>query len=161
MASFDEHIAQAKKNLNFLNDVNQNIPSSWDWQVTVCFYTAVHLVNAHLANKASLHYRSHSEVNNALNPFNIVSITKFNEREYTAYIKLQGLARRARYLCHQEHDNHDMGCHITFDKHFAKAVKNLDILIDFFKTEYGLSFDVPEISCMDLKSFKSPNFVIA
>jgi hypothetical protein len=48
VALFEENIAQAKSNLNFLETVNQKIGNYYDWQVTICFYTAGHLVNAHL-----------------------------------------------------------------------------------------------------------------
>ena len=46
MAFFDEHVAQAKSNLQFLETVNQAIRNYYDWQVTICFYTAVHLAEA-------------------------------------------------------------------------------------------------------------------
>ena len=54
MASFQEHIAQANRNLDFLEQANQSLNTFWDWQVTAAFYVCVHLVNAHLAQKSGL-----------------------------------------------------------------------------------------------------------
>ncbi len=151
MASFEEHISQSKKNLNFLSKINSDCNDYWDWQVTTCFYVAVHLVNAHIAKKSNLHYRTHSEVKNALNPYVQLSLTKLNEAEYLAYSKLMNLSRRARYLCHEKSDNHDVGCHLTYDVHFRKSLKNLDILLNFFSEEYSLTFEKLEIICQELK----------
>ncbi len=64
MASFQDHISQAKCNLRFLGSVNNQIKNTWDWQVTVAFYVAVHMINARIADKANLHYRSHEAVKN-------------------------------------------------------------------------------------------------
>jgi hypothetical protein len=99
--TFEEHLAQAKRNLDYLQKSNELIPDRWDWQVTVCFYVGVHLVNAHVFQKTGQHYRSHEQVNMALNPATL-SLAKLSESDYLAYKKLQGLARRARYLCHDD-----------------------------------------------------------
>lgn len=128
MASFDEHISQTQKNLFFLKSTNKQNSKFWDWQVTVCFYSAVHAVNAHLARIADLHYRAHEEVKNALNPFGL-SPAKIDEDIYLSYVKLEGLARRARYLCHDNRENKSVKQHLTHDKHFARAVRHLDKII--------------------------------
>ena len=82
MASFDDHISQAKGNLTFLTGVNLNFNSNWDWQVTICFYVAVHLMNGHLAKKANLHYRTHNDVKNGINPHNPTAVYKVPEDIY-------------------------------------------------------------------------------
>ena len=139
MASFDDHISQAKGNLTFLTGVNLNFNSNWDWQVTICFYVAVHLMNGHLAKKANLHYRTHNDVKNGINPHNPTAVYKVPEDIYLAYCKLEGLSRRARYLCHEEATAGTEGqTHVTHDKHFAKAVKNLDKILVYFKDQYRL-----------------------
>ena len=52
----------------FLEKINSlNGYSCYDWQVTVCFYVGVHLVNAHLAT-FNHHFGDHSKVSHALNP---------------------------------------------------------------------------------------------
>lgn len=150
MASFQEHINQAKKNLLFLNTINNEISECWDWQVTVCFYVSVHLVNAHIANKTNQHYRSHEQVNEALNPFKPLSIAKLSEEEYKAYIKLQGLSRRSRYLCSDNLAVKKTQAFFTYDRHLSKAIKNLDRLLNFIKKEYSVEFDILRINCIDI-----------
>jgi len=154
LASFDEHIKQAKNNLNFLYLVNKTTQSHWDWQVTISFYTAVHLINAHIANKANQHYRSHELVNNSINPFNQTSITRLSEELYVSYMKLQNLSRRARYLCHDDPKNHDNNAFLTYDKHFVKAVFNLDKILSFMASRYSIQFDRVSLQCVELKAKK-------
>ena len=150
MATFNEHINQATKNLQFLVETNSNNSIHWDWQVTVCFYVGVHLINCHLAKIANLHYRTHADVKNAINPHNSLSISTLPEPIYLSYAKLEGLSRRARYLCHDDFQNRDTNGFFTYDKHFSKAVKNLDIILDYFKCLYSLNFDNLYIKCEDL-----------
>jgi hypothetical protein len=66
MAGFSAHVDQAIHNCKTLKSINQNVPDSWDWQVTTAFYTAVHLVNGHMAKIANHHYKSHVSVKQAL-----------------------------------------------------------------------------------------------
>lgn len=152
MASFDEHIAQAKRNLLFLRQINGQCNDHWDWQVTTCFYVAVHLANAHIAMKSNMHYRSHSDVKYALNPENVLSVTKFEEEQYKAYVKLMNLSRRARYLCH-DNPSTDVGerSFMTYDVHLNKALKNLDVLLVYFKAQYGIEFESLPIKCVEVK----------
>lgn len=152
MGSFAEHIIQAKSNLRFVTEVNSRIPGQWDWQVTACFYTAVHLVNAHIAVIANLHYRSHEEVKRAIYHHNSTSMCTVPESIYLAYVKLEGLARRARYLVHDDPAKKEETAHLTHDKHFAKAVKNLDRILVYFRDTYTIDFGSPTVKCLDLGS---------
>lgn len=124
MANFTEHITQAKSNLGILSHTNKTKNESWDWQVTMCFYTAVHLVNGHIANKQNLHYRSHKQVKNALSPYKDINIgTELTEDLYKSYVKLQNLSRRSRYLClDSEEVGNDEICHLTYDKHLKRSI---------------------------------------
>ncbi|MDW3212307.1 MAG: hypothetical protein R8N23_20725 [Reichenbachiella sp.] len=158
MADFPEHIKQAKNNLDFLSQVNDSGKKFWDWQVTISFYVAVHLVNAHIASKANMHYRSHNDVKNALNPERQVSLSKVDEETYKAFIKLQQLARRARYLCHDKAANQDEIAFFTYDKHFAKAIKNLDKIMSFIHKEYSEEFEPIQIDCIELVNYSSQYF---
>ena len=152
MASFDEHISQVKRNLLFLEEVNKSVSNSDDWQVTTCFYVAVHLVNAHLSHFGS-QYRKHVDVNYALNPEVSTSITKVPEPVYLAYIKLQNLSRRARYLCNDSPGRAgDERAFLTYTKHVAKAIRHLNTLITFFAEKYGVRFERVKIKCPDLSS---------
>jgi hypothetical protein len=147
VAKFEEHINQAKKNLMTLQSVSQKVPDSWDWQVTMCYYTAVHLMNGHLAKIADLHYSTHEKVKNAL--YLDLSPGKIPDEIYTAYVKLEGLSRRARYLCHE--DSASSENHLTYDRHLKKSIQKLDIILDFFKSKYGIDFPVVELDCIELK----------
>jgi hypothetical protein len=151
VAKFSEHINQAKSNLNFLKSI-LNSKEYWDWKVTVSFYIAVHLINAHLANKANLHYRSHDKVDKALNPYSPISVTKLSENNYLAYTKLQGLSRRSRYLVHDKPGNKSEDNHFTHEKHFIRAIKNLDKVLKFISNEYKVSFDILDIKSEYYKS---------
>lgn len=152
MASFSEHIQQTKSNLSFLEETNAKNQQFWDWQVTVCFYVAVHTVNAHLAQCANLHYRTHEDVKNAINPFNQLAMCKVPNDVYLCYAKLEGLSRRSRYLCHDDKTNTSTVSHFTYDRHFAKAIKNLDKLLDYFNTLYSLGLTKIKIACLDLSA---------
>lgn len=154
MASFEEHICQAKSNLLFLTEVNKKFSANWDWQVTISFYVAVHLINSHLATKADLHYKTHSDVKNSINPYNSTAVFSVPQDVYLSYVKLEGLSRRARYLCHDDTSNSgdNKRSHTTYDKHFAKAIKNLDRILKYFVNEYYVDFGKLEISCVELNS---------
>jgi hypothetical protein len=150
LANFKEHFSQAKRNLDFVVTVNEKVKESWDWQIVSAFYVAVHLVNGHLAYKAGLHYRSHSQVKQALNPNNAESSCILPEDIYTAYQKLEGLSRRARYLCSDDQNNKESIAFLTQEKHFKKAILQLDTILFFFEREYreyGLDFGKPAIFC--------------
>lgn len=150
MAVFEEHIAQANSNLQFLQTVNQNVKNYYDWQVTVCFYTALHLVNAHLT-KHSLQYRQHKDVNYALNPEVHVSVSKLPMPEYEAYINLQRLSRRSRYLVSEKTKKvTDLTGHFTYEVHLGRAARNLDKLMCYFNKLYNLSLPSISFTCTEL-----------
>ena len=159
MPSFQEHINQAKRNLDFLSSTNSANNSFWDWQVTICFYVGVHLINAHIAQKSNMHYRKHDEVNNTINPFLGLSPCRLSELEYLAYMKLQHSARRSRYLVHDDPKNKSTDAHFTHDKHFKKSIKHLDTLMKYMNQQYRVDFNVIGIDCpsfvdSDIKYFR-------
>ncbi len=156
MATFNDHILQAKKNIVFLSDINQKVPDSLDWQVTTCFYTALHLINAHLA-KFNMQYRRHVDVKDALNPERPTSITKLDEDEYVSYIALQSLSRRARYLV-EDTDITSERAYLTYEKHLAKSLRHLDKLIVYFSRKYDLEIPKFNITCSSIK-FEELTFV--
>lgn len=159
MASFDEHINQCKSNLLFLSETNSKINSYWDWQVTISFYAAVHLVNAHIAKAANLHYRTHEDTKNALNPYSKLSVCKVPEEIFTTYGKLENLSRRSRYMCS---DTANMPNNVAFRtnaKHFARAIRYLDKLLEYFKGKYGIEITKYKIVCPELsKAERFENF---
>ena len=149
MASFEEHIIQTKSNLAFLSCVNQQIKNYLDWQVTICFYTALHLANAHLS-KHGLQYRKHHDVNFALNPDAALSVSKLPQDEYDAYIALQRLSRRSRYLVNEK-DMESNAAFLTYDKHLAKAIRHLNKLLIYFADSYALDLKPIDFNCPGLK----------
>lgn len=152
MASFSEHILQAKKNLGFVLLVNEKIQENWEWQITPAFYVAVHLINAHLAQEADQHYRSHREVRDAINPYGQNYPCMMPEDIYLSYRKLEGLSRRARYLCHEDNSVRETHAFLTHDKHFKKAICYLDAILFFFDGKYKIDFGQPVVSCVELNN---------
>lgn len=151
MAGFNDHIAQAKRNLAFLQQINHSVTDCYDWQVTVCFYTSLHLVNAHLS-KFNLQYRKHSDVNYALNFANRISPAKLPEDEYISYTSLQSLSRRSRYLVNEKDENlRTEKAFLIYEIHLAKALRHLDKLLGYFKAKYGVEFDDAVIICKEIK----------
>ncbi len=155
MASFENHIEQVKKNLSFLQQTNCIKLEFWDWQVTISFYVGVHVVNAHLAYVGNFHYRTHEHVKHEINPYNSKSDCTIPQDIYLDYVKLEGLSRRSRYLCDNNSQNKDSNAHFTFDKHFAKSVKCLDRLLNYFDKRYNLGIKNIQIQCIEL-SDKTP-----
>lgn len=154
MPLFDEHIQQAKHNLQFLEVVNAAGDKYCDWQVTVCFYTSLHLVNAHLS-LYNMQYRKHVDVKDAINPKNIRSNnagSALPDKEYLAYTKLQSLSRRSRYLVNEKDGNIGSAqAFFTFDVHLNKALKHLNTLLLFFSKKYNFPIDTIAISCNGIK----------
>jgi hypothetical protein len=150
MASYEAHVLQAKNNFKFIGLITNT--NNYEWQVTVCFYVAVHLINAHIAKLANQHFRTHNQVEEAINPYNILSITKLSEDQFKAYVKLQNLSRRARYLIHDDITNLDSKEFFTYSKHLGKAIKNLEIILAYFENAYGEKFESISVQCIDLKN---------
>ncbi len=164
MASFDEHIQQAKSNFTFLEFLNKS-SKNVDWQITVAYYVSVHLVNAHIA-KYDLHYLQHKQVYKAINPENQLAICPLDMDFCVKFRKLTSLSRASRYLCHESENKRGQDeaqgvAYFVKDKHLAKAIRTLDFIINFFEEKYGIDF--PEIAffCNELgllhglKHFKS------
>ncbi len=147
MASFDEHIVQFQKNVHFLEFISAADYSCCDWQVTVAFYSALHLVNAHLVNKMQQNYISHTDVDKAINPNNAMSVARLNEDVYTSYKSLYNLSRRSRYLVSEkasvrkeESADHTIAAvKVTHEKHVEKARKHLNSIITFFEKQYSIT----------------------
>ena len=97
MPSDVAHLRQAARNAGFLAALRRRATGSPEWAITVAFYTAVHLVEAHFArSQPAVHCRSHTDrltqVSLRLRPI---------EAEYWA---LYVASRRARYECAEMSD---------------------------------------------------------
>ena len=158
MASFDEHIHQAKRNLNFLKNINNHIEDCFDWQVTVCFYASLHIVNAHLS-KYNLQYRKHSDVNHAIN-FTTYFPSKLPEDIYLAYMSLQSLSRRSRYLANDKDNNLNKAhAFYTYEKHLAKSFRHLETLLNYFNSKYKIDLHCKNLKCIEIKNKADFKFV--
>ena len=130
MSRYQAHLRQANSNLDFLGKVNALDPQRFDWQVTIAFYSALHLINAHLCDYGA-HYRSHHDVKDAINPVRGRE-SALSKQAYADYQKLFRLSRRARYLIDEQSPDETRVAH-TSEKHFAQAVRRLDALLAYFK----------------------------
>lgn len=154
MAKFEHHIGQAKKNLKFLQSINTNSKENWDWQVTVAFYVAVHLINSHLIQKLGHSFYSHKDTLSHINFAKQLSPSRLEEQEYLAYRKLYNLSRRSRYLC-KDSDNPSEGksdeAYLTHSTHLDKAITHLDLIVEFIKKSYSQNFDVTLLDFLELQ----------
>lgn len=163
MGNFNEHIDQSVSNLDFLAKVNESIDGNWDWQVTICFYSALHLMNSHIVDKTGRNYLSHSQVSEVINPYNQLSIAKLDDETYKSYNKLFQLSRRSRYLLNENFKKKGavdvQPASITYDKHFKKSIYHLDKIISYISNNYQVSFTKRTIKCIELKNLTFDNFI--
>jgi hypothetical protein len=161
LANFNEHIEHSKKNLDFLTKINSSINERWDWQVTVCFYTALHLMNAHIFSKTNANFLSHHKVEAALNPFSF-SPAKVDETTFLSYNKLAQLSRRSRYLLKENFNPSDdiQLASLTHSPHFKRAIHHLDIVISYINNNYGNLIGKTDVGCSDLNGLAFSNFEI-
>ncbi|PUZ23901.1 hypothetical protein GA0116948_10821 [Chitinophaga costaii] len=144
----EDHLYQAKRNIQFLEKINRldGPDEHMDWQVTACFYVAVHLVNAHLAGYG-MQYRKHVDVGYALNPYNKED-TALPFKEYTAYEKLQGLSRRSRYLVPENAAGSlDAAACYCVEGHLAKAFRYLNVLMVYFNQKNKFKLKPVKVKC--------------
>ena len=161
MATFIEHIQQSKKNLSFLSKISTEVSDCWDWQVTVSFYTALHLINSHIAAKTQANFLTHSRVDEVINPYNKLSVARLDEDIYTSYTKLFQLSRRSRYLLNENYKKSDIiPASLTHSKHVKKSIHHLQKILGFIKKEYKQDFPQIEVKCVDLKGLKFENFSV-
>jgi hypothetical protein len=158
MADFDSHKNQVKSNLNTLEIINEYNNLGWDWQVTIAFYSALHLINAHLAQSMDMHYRSHKDVNEAIDFGNTTSLGKLPREIYERYRALLNLSRRSRYLVNEDPNNRENRPFLTSDRHFGKAIRHLDIIIDYMKSRYQVDCPKRNLKCIELRQDSLHNF---
>lgn len=163
MGDFSAHLLQSKSNLRFLEKVNSNVSDSWDWQVTTCFYSALHLISAHIADKTGKNYLSHHQVSHLINFEEQLSPAKLDQQTYISYQKLLLLSRRSRYLIQINEQNKSsdiMPVCLTYDKHFKKAVYHLDIIMSYMSKNYNVTFDSLSLNCIELKKGTYDNITV-
>lgn len=159
MAGYLSHLDKAKENLELLQFLEVNRGNDLDWKVTLCFYTALHLMNAYLAKEKNWHYRTHKKVNDVLNPFNDDSELRLDNDTYTSYEQLYKLSRRARYLCNPDETENGIA-HYIQDKHHKKAIKHLDKVIIFFSKKYTEEFNKYFINNIYFKNNSETKYLV-
>lgn len=146
MASFQDHINKAKTNFQFLEKVNSLNIECVDWQVTVSFYTSLHLINAYLAKEGNIHYTKHKDVRLIIWFDNSTSPFRLDENTCLKYRALENLSRRSRYMCHDDDSQRNTEVNkarafLTNEKHLVKAIRYLDELIAVFDEKYELGIE--------------------
>lgn len=157
MADFNAHLRKAQENLDLIQHLEKERTGDLDWKVTLCFYTALHLMNAYMAREKGWHYKTHNQVDNALNPFGDSEL-KLDETTYTSYTQLYKISRRARYLCNP--DAHDEHAHFIENKHHKKAIKHLDKLMVFFGKKYSVVFEKYCVNNIYFKNSKETQHLV-
>jgi hypothetical protein len=141
MPSSESHNIQVLNNIQFLQSVCSLSPSkNYDWKITICFYTALHIVNSFLAIKINAHYQTHSATERAINPYIHLNPCKVTVDVYLAYKKLHNLSRRSRYLINEkpEFRSDDASPCWSSEKFYSKAKNNLSIIVNFFSDKIGI-----------------------
>ncbi|RLD53224.1 MAG: hypothetical protein DRI94_00535 [Bacteroidetes bacterium] len=156
MPDKNSHLKKAEKNFSFLNLIKDSEYN--DWKITVSFYTALHILNAYIIEKTGNHYRTHVEVEQAINPYNVLSLAKIEEDVYVAYMALSNLSRRSRYMIHEKSSNKSIETFLIYDKHVDKAYRHLDKLISFSE-QYHISFRKMQIQNIGIKQNELKYFI--
>ena len=146
-----DYLIKARYNLAFLVSVNEKLGEYTDWQVTIAFYSALHLVNYHLKSITNTHFNTHAQVDRAINPYRSVSTAAFDENTYISYKKLGKLARRSRYLYSESNRE---GVPFTGEKHVSKAIYHLDLIMTFMANKYEVEFTLYKLDCKSIRNMK-------
>lgn len=159
MASYEEHFSRAISDLQTLKSCNHNkhIPSHW--QVTMAYYIAVQLVDAHFA-KSNYHPENHDKRKLNFSPYCLTVSHRADDITYADYVFLENLSRRARYMCNDNGTPSPEKAVPTRDKQLTKAFRLLDTIMKFMTTKHGVVFPIIDIHSTDftnintLKHFK-------
>lgn len=161
MPEFDSHVKQAKRNIDFLEQSNLSKVKYFDWYITTIFYSALHLINAHIVKSRDLHFNAHSKVNNAINPERPITICPVSEDCYKSYLALRKKSRVSRYLCRDNSSNEQMQKAVYVnEKEFKRAILHLDAVLDYFSTTYGVDFKKTNIHSLYLKDAETKYFSV-
>lgn len=111
----------------------------------------------------NMQYRKHVDVKDALNPKNPQSVgtgSSLPDAQYLAYMKLQSLSRRSRYLVNEKDGNIGSSqAALTYDVHLGKALRHLNNLMAYFDKQYKIGLSKIKINCIDLTYTDTPFIV--
>ena len=159
MVTSSEYLSQVNKNLSFLGEVGLKTEGYLDWQITICFYVSVHLINFHL-HEHNFEANTHIATERAINPFGNKP-TSLPIDVYDGYKLLSDLSRWSRYLKIPSgyRSAYSLDDPNYLKEEFVESIEQLDILLSYFGKEYGLSFPtinlkLPLDSSVKLSYFK-------
>ena len=135
MPSFTEHIEKVKRNIDFFHSINPNGEECFDWQVTVLFYIAVHIVDAHL-DRFSIHPTTHTERKENLS-FDSPRTSRITSQDaWDDYMSLEGQSRKYRYDKYRGNP-----------KQLRKSCNSLESIIHYFDGLYSLKLPILNVQC--------------
>ena len=136
MASFRDHISQAEENISFLFQIRTLPDRNLSWEVTVCYYIAVHLMNARIADKLQVTFDNHSDINKNLF-YDKNSSARIFRKVFITYKELTRLSRISRYLMDPNLKNPSMKIRIE-QQDIQNANDYTNTIIAYFNKEYNL-----------------------
>jgi hypothetical protein len=135
------HLNQAIHNLKFISDTTESYPDYYfDWKVTACFYTAVHLLRAFCEKRGVDPGDTHGGIANSFDPKKCGKrpITQCPPFLWNNYHKLKTYSEHARYEVFLKHEVEN---EIQRDN-FKECSKLLYELRTYFETQ-GVSTILP------------------
>ncbi len=132
---------QAEKNLRILEDVSREIRSCTEWQITIAFYAALHLVKSHLAH-CGFDCGDHTQLFGYLSGEDEKS-TAIEPTLFDHYQALYKMSRRARYLFPKGGNpapNSSNTAPIFTDQDLFVALGYLSEVMAFYAKNYEVKF---------------------
>lgn len=126
-----DYIEKAKHNENFLSNVE--LEKFSDWYVTVCFYIALHYVNAFISVSLKSGFCSHEKVKQIIHPDGKIVNLRIDRNVYLDYLELQNLSRKARYM--QIGDHEEGCCKRMKPKHAKNALSLMESVRGFINSK--------------------------
>lgn len=133
------HIKKVIHNLNVISQLEAQGSPYRDWQITLCFYSALHLTRYHLQASANYTCTTHEDAKDRLHWQNTMPFSRMDKEPYQAYADLEGFSRRARYIPEISPE--------TFEKDYIRAIQRLDKVMHYFDSKYSLSLPKTQIKC--------------
>ena len=96
MPKLSEHVAQAAENTAFLSTAFTPTDNP-RWRVVVCFYAALHYIDAYLDKLQSAHPSDHKQRRQVMQQ--LLRKGAIEKRVYEAYAELYDASMDARYRC--------------------------------------------------------------
>lgn len=145
MVSFSAHFNRAECNLSALQTMLN--ADHCDWQITISFYTALHLVSAHMA-KYGEHAHRHDLTKLAILPSAKNGPAQVDKETFAHYCTLEGLSRMARYL-HKDGKAKDAPLYpvVIKPEDSAEALECLHAIMKYFSSTHHVNFEKIKVNC--------------